>query len=215
MADLKISQLTDGSPAELTDYVAVSRVAGVATRRISISSIVGLASGISGSGVSGQIPFFVGANILSGDSGWRWDNSAKGVILTQPVPSPSARPTALALRSPNNANIHGMIGLVQKTSEGNHYLLIQSVEDSVGWRDVILSRDGGKVGIGTPDPNAKMHVMNGGVVLGPAAGGDKGEGTLNLSGSYYADNVMGHTQIITLCGGTITVKNGLVTGTTC
>lgn len=65
------------------------------------------------------------------------------------VPAAGSRPTGgIFFTTPNNANVRGQIGLVQNTGEGNHYLLIQTVEDAVAWRDVVLARDGGNAGIG-------------------------------------------------------------------
>jgi len=46
MADLRISDLTDGSPALRGDLVPVSRTAGSATRRVTASSIAALAAGV-------------------------------------------------------------------------------------------------------------------------------------------------------------------------
>jgi hypothetical protein len=74
------------------------------------------------------------------------------------LPLLAGRPNHIRLTTPNNANVHGQIGLVQNTSEGDHHLLIQSVEDGVAWRNVSLCRDGGNVGIGTSSPNTRLEI---------------------------------------------------------
>lgn len=75
------------------------------------------------------------------------------------VPTAGNRPAGgIYLGTPNNPNVVGQIGLVQNTSEGDHYLLLQSVEDGVAWRNVILARDGGNVGIGTTAPDMLLSV---------------------------------------------------------
>ena len=75
------------------------------------------------------------------------------------IPSAGARPNGgIRFGTPNNQNVSGQIGLVQNSSEGDHYLLIQSVEDFVSWRPVVLARDGGNVGIGTISPSHKLQV---------------------------------------------------------
>ena len=102
--------------------------------------------------------------LIGGDfsTGWVGHGTASPqamLTLQGAVPGAGARPTSgIYFTTPNNANVRGQIGLVQNTSEGNHYLLIQTVEDAVAWRPVVLCRDGGNVGIGRISTGNKLEV---------------------------------------------------------
>lgn len=54
-----------------------------------------------------------------------------------------------------------------------------------------------------------------GVQIGGPAGGDKGSGSINIAGQVWQNGTRGLTQTITLCGGTITVVEGIVLSSTC
>lgn len=116
------------------------------------------------------------------------------------VPSAGSRPTTgIYFTTPNNANVRGQIGLIQSTSEGNHYLVLQSVEDGVAWRNVVLARDGGNVGIGTASPSEILDV-SGNVQLKTSGNGFKvKEGTNATMG------------VATMVAGTVTVSTTKVT----
>ncbi|MEK7212496.1 MAG: hypothetical protein AAB686_02375, partial [Patescibacteria group bacterium] len=66
------------------------------------------------------------------------------------------RPQSLYFGSNDNANLRGMIGW--SAYGASNYFLIQAVEDAVAWRNVVLVRDGGNVGIGTAAPSDKLHI---------------------------------------------------------
>jgi hypothetical protein len=51
--------------------------------------------------------------------------------------------------------------------------------------DGVTYFNGGSVGIGTNAPGSKLHVVNGGVQVGTPTGGDKGNGSINVSGDIY------------------------------
>jgi hypothetical protein len=55
---------------------------------------------------------------------------------------------------------------------------------SGGSSNYALITGSGNVGIGTTTPGSKLHV-NGGVQVGAPAGGDKGIGSINVSGDIY------------------------------
>ncbi len=97
--------------------------------------------------------------VQSGNVGIGTNSPLAKLTIESVIPSAGARPNGgIRFGTPNNQNVSGQIGLVQNSSEGDHYLLIQSVEDSVSWRPVILARDGGNVGIGTATPSHKLQV---------------------------------------------------------
>ncbi len=48
-------------------------------------------------------------------------------------------------------------------------------------------RFNGNGGIGTSSPTSKLHVR-GGVQVGSPTGGDKGEGSINISSDIYKNN---------------------------
>lgn len=67
------------------------------------------------------------------------------------------RPNQIQIRGVTNQNIKGEIG-IDTTLKA---LVIGALEETVGWRDIILANNGGNVGIGTINPKEKLHVKNG------------------------------------------------------
>ena len=74
---------------------------------------------------------------------------------------------------------------------GGDYVDIGAYHSTLGWRNLILNRDGGNVGIGTTNPQAKLHIEGGGgEVVRIGSGGDFLFYTSNNSGrvGLYCDN---------------------------
>lgn len=69
--------------------------------------------------------------------------------------SGSARPDQLYLQGATNPNLKMYLGF----DTTNKYGLIQALEEGVAWRDIAFVRDGGNVGIGGTNPNARLSVV--------------------------------------------------------
>jgi hypothetical protein len=75
----------------------------------------------------------------------------------------------------------------------NPVYTIAQIDDISQWSvdgNNIYNENTGNVGIGDPIPLAKLTIGGGGVVVDPlATDGDKGLGTINVSGNYYVNGV--------------------------
>ena len=79
--------------------------------------------------------------------------------LTVVAPTQSGWPVHVVMLSPNNPDLIGALGI--SGTEDAAYVLLQVVDNGAGaWRDVVLARDGGNVGIGTDHPVPKLHVFS-------------------------------------------------------
>ena len=86
------------------------------------------------------------------------------------VSSPAAAPYISAL------NMSG--------ASGASDLAFGTVQGSAATQEVLRMTNTGNVGIGTTTPGSKLHVI-GGVQIGTPTGGDKGPGSINVSGDIY------------------------------
>ena len=115
------------------------------------------------SSTSGQAPRDVYPGDLEVDGnlqvtgGIATGGASTGAQLTVMMPTQPLWPAHVNLLSPNNPNLTSTIGMVG--TDDAAYLLVQIVDNGVAWRDVVLARDGGNVGIGTDHPVPKLHVL--------------------------------------------------------
>lgn len=133
-----------------------------------------------------------------GVNGWGF-MASNTMAVKHSLPASGSRPSSMLFFSPNNAQVLGQIGLVQRSSEGDHFLGIQTVEDGVSWRDVVFAGDGGNVGVGEKSPTNKLTVgansdttnintrINGKTSTGAAAG--------TLTNAPTAGNPVGYLSV--------------------
>lgn len=76
----------------------------------------------------------------------------------------------LVLQGASNTNKQLLIGY----NTTDNYGSIQPIEQSVGFKNLVLNRDGGNVGIGVPNPLQKLHVAGQGIFAGSTATYDPG-----------------------------------------
>ena len=273
MADQKISQLTAGDPALVTDELPVSRTADSVTRKITALSAARLLAGATV--VVGDIPYAdattptwgriaavaTGAVLVSAGTGTAPAWSAAPVVTTSfgikvnaaafftaqtgtlyRQANLDATENVMALDSAASANrfhgrrSEGTMASPSATGPGSPILSVAAFgwDSTNTWRAATApdarinfvtaeaytaTAHGTKFNldttpIGSITVQTSMTVGPSGVMVGAPTGGDKGTGTINVAGVYYANNTAGVTAgpFTTITG--ITVKNGIVTALT-
>jgi hypothetical protein len=133
------------------------------------------ASGTAGNTVSftQAMTLTSGGNLLVGTT------SGAGRLFVSTAETKGQNATSLTLSTSDSSNQFQLIF----TRSTNSYYKIQSVEQGVAYRDIVLQADGGNVGIGTTSPVGKLDV-NGNISLSGAGTGARYLALLNETSTY-------------------------------
>jgi hypothetical protein len=145
---------------------------------------------LTGSGASGQVPYFTSSSILASSSNFFWDNTNKFLGIGTSTPG-----TALELKVLNGNGLR----LVNAGSSDKTWDFVVSGNDlRINETSVVATitfEAGGNVGIGTTDPTSKLEV-NGDILVSKS--GDSG---LNLNST--SANGVAITRYKTTAGGSL------------
>lgn len=115
-------------------------------------------------------------------------------------------------------NTAGGLGINTPTGQFTNIGLLHggSAKGAVTWDNVNNKFTVGAIAAGAPllftaNGNALVMTLTSGVQIGTPTGGDKGSGTINIGGLYYANGTAGVNCPAGVTAGTVVVTNGIVT----